>query len=61
MLDSVTPPLDPDAEGTKRIQQRYGAALQDAVINDYLGSLGARLGTKVNQGAIQQATSGADN
>ena len=61
VLDSVTPPLDPDAEGTKRIQQRYGAALQDAVINDYLGSLGARLGTKVNQGAIQQATSGADN
>ena len=61
VLDSVTPPLDPDAEGTKRIQQRYGAALQDAVINDYLGSLGARLGTKVNQAAVQQATSGTDN
>ncbi len=59
VLDSVTPPLDPDAEGTKQIAQRYGAALQDAVINDYLGALGARLGTKVNQAAVQQASSGA--
>ena len=55
----MTPPLDPDAEGTKQIAQRYGAALQDAVINDYLGALGARLGTKVNQAAVQQASSGA--
>ena len=59
VLDSVTPPLDPDAEGTKRIEQRYGAGLQDAIINDYLGTLGAKLGTKVNQAAVQQASSGA--
>ncbi|RYC31743.1 peptidylprolyl isomerase [Lichenibacterium minor] len=59
VIDSVTPPLDPDAENIKRIAQRYGAALQDAVINDYLGTLGAKLGTKVNQAAVQQASSGA--
>jgi peptidyl-prolyl cis-trans isomerase D len=60
VLDSVTSPLDPDAQATKQIEQRYGTALQNAVINDYLGSLGARLGTKVNQAAVQQASSGAE-
>ncbi|WP_237476377.1 peptidylprolyl isomerase [Lichenibacterium dinghuense] len=60
VLDSVTPPLDPDSDAGKQLAQRYGTALQDATINDYLGTLGAKLGTKVNQAAVQQATSGAN-
>ena len=60
VLDGVTPPLDPDSEAGKAIARRYGEGLQDAVINDYLGTLGAKLGTKVNQAAVQQASSGAN-
>ncbi|MGI3903204.1 MAG: SurA N-terminal domain-containing protein [Janthinobacterium lividum] len=56
VLDSATSPLDPDAPDIKQLAQRYGAALQDAIINDYLGTLGARLGTKVNQAAVQAAS-----
>ena len=56
VLDSATSPLDPEAPATRQVAQRYGAAIQDAIINDYLGSLGARLGTKVNQAAVQAAS-----
>lgn len=56
VLDSVTAPLDPDAPGTKQIEQRYGASLQDGVINAYLGTLRAKLGAKVNAGALQAAS-----
>ncbi len=56
VLDSATAPLDPEAPATKQLEQRYGAALQDAIINDYLGTLGAKLGTKVNQAAVQAAS-----
>ena len=56
VLDSVTPPLDPDAPEAKQTAQRYAASLQDGVINDYLGVLRAKLGAKVNQGALQAAS-----
>ena len=56
VLDSVTPPLDPDAPATKQIAQRYAASLQDGVLNDYLGVLRAKLGATVNQGALQAAS-----
>lgn len=56
VLDSATPPLDPDAPATKRIEDRYGASLQDGIVNDYLATLGAKLGTKVNQAAVQAAS-----
>ncbi len=56
VLDSTTPPLDMDAPETQQLQQKYGNALQDAVINDYVSTLLAKLGTKVNQGAIQAAS-----
>ena len=56
VLDSTTPPLDPEAPATKQSEQRYANVLQDAVINDYLGTLGAKLGTKVNQAALQAAS-----
>ena len=56
VLDSATSPLDPEAPATKQIEQRYGAAIQDAIMNDYLGTLGAKLGTKVNQAAVQAAS-----
>ena len=56
VLDSATAPFDPEAPATKPIAERYNAGIQDAIINDYLGTLGARLGTKVNQAAVQAAT-----
>ncbi len=55
VLDSSVPPLDPDAADTKAIEQRYQASLQDGLVNAYLGKLGAKLGTKVNQEAVRSA------
>lgn len=60
VLDSVTPPFDPDADASKHLAQRYGAALQDAVVTDYLGTIGAKLGTRVDQAAVR-AASGASS
>ncbi len=56
VLDSATPPLDPDAPATKQLGARYGASLGDGIVNAYLGVLGAKLGIKVNQAAVQAAS-----
>ena len=53
VLDSSVPPLDPEAPETKQIEDRYRVSLQDSIINAYLGKLGSRLGTKVNQEALR--------
>ncbi len=53
VLDSTVPPLDPEATETKQIGERYRVSLQDSIINAYLGKLGSKLGTKVNQEALR--------
>ena len=53
------PPGDAPAAVKKDDAPRETPAAPE--LRDYLGSLGARLGTKVNQAAVQQATSGTDN
>ena len=53
VLDSSVPPLDPEAPETKQIEDRYRVSLQDSIINAYLGKLGSRLGTKLNQEALR--------
>ena len=53
VLDSTVPPLDAEAPETKQIGERYRVSLQDSIINAYLGKLGSRLGTKVNQEALR--------
>ena len=56
VLDSSVPPLDPEAPETKQIEDRYRVSLQDSIINAYLGKLGSRLGTKVNQEALRASS-----
>ena len=56
VLDSATPPLDSDSDATKQLAGRYGAALQGEVIDDYLGTLRAKLGATVNPAAVQAAS-----
>ncbi len=53
VLDSSVPPLDSETPETKQLEERYRVSLQDSVINAYLGKLGSRLGTKVNQEAVK--------
>lgn len=55
VLDSVTPPLDAAAPATEALEKRYRGSLESALIENYLGRLGARLGTKVNQDAVRAA------
>ena len=57
VLGSTVPVMDPDAADTKQLAARYAASLQDEIVNAYLGVMGAKLGAKVNQGAVQAATS----
>lgn len=56
VLDSSVPPLDAESPDTKQLAARYQASLQDGIVNAYLGKLGARLGTKVNQEAVRAAS-----
>ncbi len=53
VLDSTVPPLDTETPETKKTEERYRVSLQDSMINAYLGKLGSRLGTKVNQEALK--------
>ena len=57
VLGSTVPVLDMDAADTKQLASRYAASLQDGIINGYLAVMGAKLGAKVNQAAVQAATS----
>ncbi len=56
VLDSSVPPVDAESPDTRQLAARYQASLQDGIVNDYLGKLGARLGTKVNQEAVRAAS-----
>ena len=56
VLGSTVPVLDPDAPETKQLAARETASLQDGIINGYLAVMGQKLGAKVNQGAVQAAT-----
>ena len=57
VLGSTVPVLDMDAADTKQLASRYAVSLQDGIINGYLAVMGAKLGAKVNQAAVQAATS----
>ncbi len=56
VLDSTVPPLNQESPETKQIAERYRVSLQDSLINAYLGKLGSRLGTKVNQEALKASS-----
>lgn len=56
VLGSTVPVLEPDGAEAKQLASRTATSLQDGIINGYLGVMGARLGAKVNQAAVQAAT-----
>lgn len=55
VLDSVVPPLDPQAPETAQLEDRYRTSLSEDVLGSYLAKVGSKLGAKVNQEAVRNA------
>ncbi len=55
VLDSIVPPLDPQAPEAVQMADRYRTSLSEDVLGTYLAKVGSRLGAKVNQEALRNA------
>ena len=56
VLDSVVPPLDPDAPGTKQLDQQYRAWLADDLLTAYLARLQQSVDVRINPEVLQTVT-----
>ncbi len=59
VLDSVTPPLDPESPEAVQANDRYRDLMSDDILGLYLAKVGAKLGAKVNQDAVRAAVGGS--
>ena len=60
VLDSVTPPLDPDADVMKGLAEQLRSGLAEDVVTQYLARLQTESGVKINEAAVNAAVGGSD-
>ncbi len=60
VLDSATPPFDPDNETVKSILPQLERAFSEDIGNQYLALLQKEEGVSINQAAVRNATGTAE-